>query len=939
MEQKFRYAFLVSLLTIFLTSNYATAAPSHRSPDIAFDSENDRYLSVYSWCADGGLCDLDINLYGKLIDNDGSPLGLQFIISNASRVQTNASVAYDSLTQRYLVVWQDDRGALDTDIYGQLVNADGFLFSDEILISQATDGNQDNPSVSYDDVNDRFLVVWQDGRNFSASNSDIWGQIVLADGSLDGPNIAISEATGAETSPVVAFDSYNQIFLTVWEDIGTDGPTSKGIYGQVVHTNGTLEGVSFVIAATTVDSSLKNPSIAYDTVNRNFLVVWDSRIQYSFGRLETIYGRLVKVSSEAPPLGFVPIGVGTTFSIYGADTVTNIRSAPIDIDAQNPAVASSSGGNFLVAWEDGRNVSTADFETDIYARWINGDGSTDGDDFDVFTGLLEQDNSAIAYNSQQNNFAIAFETGPVESQDIQIVLVSADGTDLTPPVITLIGANPLELEIGTGYVEPGATATDDVDGDISTDIVIDSSAVNTNATGSYSVTYNVSDAAGNPAAEVVRTVNVVDTTDPTFELSVPGDGATDAAVDTNIEVHVRDSGTGVEQTSIQMTVEGEDVTASLSFSGTAADYTATYNPPVDFANGQEVNVTVSATDVAGNSGSDVFSFLTVAGSVWDPAGDEDNDGIPNGVEETLLHTDPTVKTLFVRPKRRTGFSSYEYWEGFIALFPRAGLSGFADIPPFTNAGIEISVIGDPNNPYGPMQAFDYDPQTDANHPPCDILEVVYMRDDDYCLFSPDDNEGHTFFTGTTWSWDTKGYTPHNSGTAHYIKYGYFTAQVYPYPLANYFSEGAFNSIAVGQTPVLLDSSSCTYDQCWDYANTGRSPMNLNALDAVNGLPDDTVEFNEMTFSASGEIQSMGALGLGYDSDAVLKRTIVHEMGHALLYALDDEDHCDDFECSMYHSARDWELHNFGSPSGCIHSAGGSRDIRATGIVHNSVHLP
>jgi hypothetical protein len=113
-------------------------------------------------------------------------------------------------------------------------------------------------------------------------------------------------------------------------------------------------------------------------------------------------------------------------------------------------------------------------------------------------------------------------------------------------------------------------------------------------------------------------------------------------------------------------------------------------------------------------------------------------------------------------------------------------------------------------------------------------------------------------------------------------------------------------------------------------------MKLNALGAVNDLPDDTVEFNAMTFSTSGEIQSMGALGLGYDSDAVLKRTIVHEMGRLLLAAL-ETDHCTDVNCIMYHSAKDWVLHNFGTPSGCIHSAGGSRDIRATRVVHNRVH--
>ena len=86
--------------------------------------------------------------------------------------------------------------------------------------------------------------------------------------------------------------------------------------------------------------------------------------------------------------------------------------------------------------------------------------------------------------------------------------------DTTPPVITLVGASSLSLEIGETYEELGATATDDTDGDISSDIVIDSSAVDESSLGDYSVTYNVSDSAGNQAEEKVRTVSVVETAGP-----------------------------------------------------------------------------------------------------------------------------------------------------------------------------------------------------------------------------------------------------------------------------------------------------------------------------------------------------------------------------------------------------------------------------------------
>ena len=45
-------------------------------------------------------------------------------------------------------------------------------------------------------------------------------------------------------------------------------------------------------------------------------------------------------------------------------------------------------------------------------------------------------------------------------------------TDSSAPVITLLGANPLPIEFGSVYTDPGATATDDVDGDLTGSIVV-----------------------------------------------------------------------------------------------------------------------------------------------------------------------------------------------------------------------------------------------------------------------------------------------------------------------------------------------------------------------------------------------------------------------------------------------------------------------------------
>ena len=100
-------------------------------------------------------------------------------------------------------------------------------------------------------------------------------------------------------------------------------------------------------------------------------------------------------------------------------------------------------------------------------------------------------------------------------------------TDTTAPVITLVGDAVVDLSVGDTYTEEGATATDNVDGDISANIVIGGDTVDTNTAGQYIVTYNVSDAAGNAAAEATRTVNVNEVVDPCANANASAQPAAD----------------------------------------------------------------------------------------------------------------------------------------------------------------------------------------------------------------------------------------------------------------------------------------------------------------------------------------------------------------------------------------------------------------------------
>jgi hypothetical protein len=83
--------------------------------------------------------------------------------------------------------------------------------------------------------------------------------------------------------------------------------------------------------------------------------------------------------------------------------------------------------------------------------------------------------------------------------------------DTTPPVVTLIGDNPITIERGLEYVEYGATAMDNYDGPMSNITILN--APSGMSLGTYEVIYKAIDSSGN-VGQTTRIVNVVDTIPP-----------------------------------------------------------------------------------------------------------------------------------------------------------------------------------------------------------------------------------------------------------------------------------------------------------------------------------------------------------------------------------------------------------------------------------------
>jgi len=95
--------------------------------------------------------------------------------------------------------------------------------------------------------------------------------------------------------------------------------------------------------------------------------------------------------------------------------------------------------------------------------------------------------------------------------------VNVIGADVTAPVITANGALTQTIEACSSYTDLGASAFDNIDYNVTGNLTTVNN-VNTSLPGVYTVTYSVTDAAGNPGT-LVRTVTVVDNTKPVITIN------------------------------------------------------------------------------------------------------------------------------------------------------------------------------------------------------------------------------------------------------------------------------------------------------------------------------------------------------------------------------------------------------------------------------------
>ncbi len=132
-------------------------------------------------------------------------------------------------------------------------------------------------------------------------------------------------------------------------------------------------------------------------------------------------------------------------------------------------------------------------------------GATATDDHD---GTLTVVTSGSVDTNKAGTYTITYtatDSAGNKATKTRTVIVKAPAAgDTTPPVITLIGPSELTINKGVYYTDPGANATDNLDGDVEVKVT---GNIDFSKPGTYTLTYTATDSAGNVATKK-RTINI-----------------------------------------------------------------------------------------------------------------------------------------------------------------------------------------------------------------------------------------------------------------------------------------------------------------------------------------------------------------------------------------------------------------------------------------------
>lgn len=278
---------------------------------------------------------------------------------------------------RYVVAWTDYRD-VHRDVYFQIFDANGNRVGSNIRVNDDT-GKSDQyyPEIAMDG-NGNFVIIWEDQRNTSATNGQIYGQRYTSDGTSVGSNFMIRDSADDLSGYDIAM-THNGRFIAVWDH----GPVSGyKIEGQRYHANGAVNGETLTVIESL--NSVTHPTVEIAESGR-FVVAYDEfGLNYGiqvqrFDSDGSKIGNPVKANDTEKHVHFPHIGMddagnyvivweakirnnwdgdirGQRFDLNGNKLGSNFVAADNTYGYFYPDVAMNNQGAFTVLWLNYREI-------------------------------------------------------------------------------------------------------------------------------------------------------------------------------------------------------------------------------------------------------------------------------------------------------------------------------------------------------------------------------------------------------------------------------------------------------------------------------------------------------------------------------------------------------------------------------------------------------
>jgi|GEM_PF-115329 len=382
--------FLVNQFTNYNQRTPAVAALKGGGFVVAWVSEQQRIVapvlgtnSTYTTASTTVVPSVDI--YTRLYQSSGAPAGNESLANTGFNPCANPSVAAAS-DGGFMVAWSGRDMAVITngwDVYARPFSSTG-IGGTMVRLNTYLAANQYGPHVSAIGLD--YLAIWTSLRQ-DGSREGVYGQLVHNDGSFVGGEFRVNTTTiSQQIQPVVASDGIGQ-FIVAWASY-TGGPNSFDLFAQrYANVSSLLQPMSapFVWAPFAVSNGVYQPQLQ---------VSWPPLLGISISRYEVyVDGATTPTAVVTNNQWMMTVANGLTASSthsFAVDyVVTDGRIAPVSPSTSGTTWGGLNWGGIPFEW------MTQYYGSDI-SQWPAAGGDSDGDGM---TTLQEFSSGTIPTNS------------------------------------------------------------------------------------------------------------------------------------------------------------------------------------------------------------------------------------------------------------------------------------------------------------------------------------------------------------------------------------------------------------------------------------------------------------------------------------------------------------------------------------------------------------